>query len=325
MMRFRRYSIELYEELGVFQRSGGLRFASSPEQLKELQRGVSRARGIGLEVELLVVSVDEVVPTPSTGAGVGTGVLGVVIGGGRVTPVVWGVSVDDVAARVSASVVRDRIVPALDRCLPHGKTAGVRAVLGRVDADPYRDAVRDAVAEKPLGNFRNGTQIGSNVLALDPVAARGSNPKRAARVGKRNGQAVYFRFAYKVELGVGHERLRTREPPLQPFVGEGVCQAEHGTRMSMRAEALPNLSTHPLRGGIFRLQLGMLRLQATQLLHERVILTVTYDGCVQHVVVVVVLFDQVAELFNASGRSRAVAVGYRSRKSQERSPSRSDR
>jgi glycine cleavage system aminomethyltransferase T/glycine/D-amino acid oxidase-like deaminating enzyme len=57
MMRFRRYSIELYQELGVFEQVGGLRFASSQEQLKELQRGVSRARGIGLEVEL--VSADE--------------------------------------------------------------------------------------------------------------------------------------------------------------------------------------------------------------------------------------------------------------------------
>ena len=57
MMRFRRYSIELYEELGVFEKVGGLRFASSEEQLKELQRGVSRARGIGLDVEL--VSAEE--------------------------------------------------------------------------------------------------------------------------------------------------------------------------------------------------------------------------------------------------------------------------
>jgi glycine cleavage system aminomethyltransferase T/glycine/D-amino acid oxidase-like deaminating enzyme len=57
MMRFRRYSIELYRELDVFQQVGGLRFASSKEQLKELQRGVSRARGIGLEVDL--ISADE--------------------------------------------------------------------------------------------------------------------------------------------------------------------------------------------------------------------------------------------------------------------------
>jgi glycine cleavage system aminomethyltransferase T/glycine/D-amino acid oxidase-like deaminating enzyme len=53
MMRFRRYSIELYEKLGVFEAVGSLRIASSPEQLMEVKRGISRARGIGLEVDLL--------------------------------------------------------------------------------------------------------------------------------------------------------------------------------------------------------------------------------------------------------------------------------
>src|SRR6186997_3502140 len=53
MMRFRRYSVEIYRELGVFETVGSLRIASSPESLKELQRGVSRARGIGLEADLL--------------------------------------------------------------------------------------------------------------------------------------------------------------------------------------------------------------------------------------------------------------------------------
>src|SRR5919204_559590 len=53
MMRFRRYSIELYRELGIFETVGSLRFASSREQWMELQRGVSRAHGIGLDVELI--------------------------------------------------------------------------------------------------------------------------------------------------------------------------------------------------------------------------------------------------------------------------------
>jgi glycine cleavage system aminomethyltransferase T/glycine/D-amino acid oxidase-like deaminating enzyme len=57
MMRFRRYSVELYERLGVFERVGSLRLASSPEQLLELERAASRARGIGLDVG--VVSADE--------------------------------------------------------------------------------------------------------------------------------------------------------------------------------------------------------------------------------------------------------------------------
>src|SRR3984893_15396482 len=53
MMRFRRYSIELYQRLGVFETVGSLRFASSREQLMEQQRGVSRAHAIGLDVDLV--------------------------------------------------------------------------------------------------------------------------------------------------------------------------------------------------------------------------------------------------------------------------------
>ncbi len=53
MMQFRRYSIELYRRLGVFETVGSLRLASSPEQLGELRRASSRARGIGLEAEVI--------------------------------------------------------------------------------------------------------------------------------------------------------------------------------------------------------------------------------------------------------------------------------
>ncbi len=53
MMAFRRYSIELYRSLGAFETVGSLRLASSPEQLRELERTASRARGIGLEAEVI--------------------------------------------------------------------------------------------------------------------------------------------------------------------------------------------------------------------------------------------------------------------------------
>ncbi len=53
LMQFRKYSIDLYSELGLFEHVGSLRVASSPEQFKELQRSVSRAKGIGMEVEII--------------------------------------------------------------------------------------------------------------------------------------------------------------------------------------------------------------------------------------------------------------------------------
>ncbi|MGH2936040.1 MAG: FAD-dependent oxidoreductase [Gaiellaceae bacterium] len=53
MMRFRRYSVQLYDELGVFEAVGSLRIASSEDSLLELRRGVSRAHAIGLDAELV--------------------------------------------------------------------------------------------------------------------------------------------------------------------------------------------------------------------------------------------------------------------------------
>lgn len=57
MLAWRRYSIELYGRLGAFSAVGSLRLASSPAQLKELERTASRARGVGLDVG--VISADE--------------------------------------------------------------------------------------------------------------------------------------------------------------------------------------------------------------------------------------------------------------------------
>ncbi|GAB4454411.1 MAG: FAD-dependent oxidoreductase [Anaerolineales bacterium] len=53
MLKFRMYSVELYSELGLFNHVGSLRVASSKEQLKELERNVSRAKALGLECEVI--------------------------------------------------------------------------------------------------------------------------------------------------------------------------------------------------------------------------------------------------------------------------------
>ncbi len=62
-------------------------------------------------------------------------------------------SLDEAVARVSASAVKERITSALDRLLWQQKTAEARALLRRVDADPFRDAVRDAVLAEDRAKF----------------------------------------------------------------------------------------------------------------------------------------------------------------------------
>ena len=53
LMQFRKYSIELYSELGLFDHVGSLRVASSKDQLLEFRRSVSRAKAIGMDVEII--------------------------------------------------------------------------------------------------------------------------------------------------------------------------------------------------------------------------------------------------------------------------------
>ncbi len=53
IMRMRKYSTELYQGLKAYSRVGSVNMASSPQMLKTLQRNVSRAKGIGLNVEII--------------------------------------------------------------------------------------------------------------------------------------------------------------------------------------------------------------------------------------------------------------------------------
>src|SRR6202049_2275541 len=53
MMSFRRYSVGLYQELGVFNRVGSVRIASSADTFDDLRRAVSRAAALGLDAELI--------------------------------------------------------------------------------------------------------------------------------------------------------------------------------------------------------------------------------------------------------------------------------
>src|SRR5262249_57256859 len=77
--------------------------------------------------------------------------LGVVAARHRAALTAYGVTPDEgraaeAAGRVNGSLVRDRALTALDRWLAAEPSAGVRAVLRSADPDPYRDAVRDALA-----------------------------------------------------------------------------------------------------------------------------------------------------------------------------------
>jgi len=132
MMRFRRYSIELYEEMGVFEKVGGLRFASSEEQLKELQRGVSRARGIGLDVEL--ISAEEsarLMPAITTKSLHGAVWIP---GDGHLDPHTATHALADAARRLGATVLTQRRVTGIE-LTGKGAVNAIQTDAGRIEAE----------------------------------------------------------------------------------------------------------------------------------------------------------------------------------------------
>jgi 4-methylaminobutanoate oxidase (formaldehyde-forming) len=130
MMRFRRYSIELYRELGFFETVGSLRFASSQQQLMELQRTASRARGIGLEVEL-VSAQDAARLMPAISADSLFGAVWVP-GDGHLDPHTATHALAAAARRLGASVLTHRRVTGIRRA-DDGRVAAVETDEGPIE------------------------------------------------------------------------------------------------------------------------------------------------------------------------------------------------
>ncbi|HST13597.1 MAG TPA: FAD-dependent oxidoreductase [Gaiellaceae bacterium] len=131
MMRFRRYSVQLYEALGVFDAVGSLRIASSRESWLELQRGVSRAHGIGLDAEL--VGPDEVrrlLPEASPDALFGAVWMP---GDGYVDPHIATYAVAAAARELGAEIRTRTLVTGI--AVRDGVVTGVDTEHGRIDAD----------------------------------------------------------------------------------------------------------------------------------------------------------------------------------------------
>jgi glycine cleavage system aminomethyltransferase T/glycine/D-amino acid oxidase-like deaminating enzyme len=132
MMRFRRYSIELYRQLGIFETVGSLRFASSREQFLEQQRGVSRARAIGLDVDMVSAEhAAQLMPAISTDSLYGAVW---VPGDGSLDPHTATFALAKAAGGLGVKVLTDTRVTGLEL----SARGGVQAVLterGRIEAE----------------------------------------------------------------------------------------------------------------------------------------------------------------------------------------------
>ncbi|HEX6788483.1 MAG TPA: FAD-dependent oxidoreductase, partial [Gaiellaceae bacterium] len=167
MMRFRRYSVELYEELGVFETVGSLRMASSRESWLELRRGVSRAHGIGLDAELVgPEEVRRLMPAASPESLYGAVWMP---GDGFVDPHIATYAVANAARELGADIRIHTRVTGID--VRDGAVVAVETEGGRVDADTVVNAAgmwAPRVAEM-VGAFVCSIPVDHQHIALHAV------------------------------------------------------------------------------------------------------------------------------------------------------------
>ncbi len=136
MMRFRRYSVELYKELGVFETVGSLRIAASPESYLELRRGISRAHGIGLDAELVgVEDVAELMPEASPESLFGAVWMP---GDGYVDPHIATYAVASAAGGRGAEIRTHTLVTGIET--RHSEVTAVETESGRIEAETVVNA-----------------------------------------------------------------------------------------------------------------------------------------------------------------------------------------
>lgn len=132
MLAWRRYSIELYRRLGVFSAVGSVRLASSPEQLRELQRTASRARGLGLDVEVIsAAEARRLLPAISPVSLYGAVHLP---GDGFLDPHAATFALADAARQLGVRIRTGTLVEAIERS-PGGEIRRVQTSSGPIDCE----------------------------------------------------------------------------------------------------------------------------------------------------------------------------------------------
>ena len=114
-------------------------------------------------------------------------------------------------------------------------------------------------------------------------------------------QAVHLGFAHVVERFAGEGADETRLELADLVGGIGVVQAEHGSPVPDRGEALRHGPADALGGGVGRDEIRMGVLQRLQFAEEAIVLGVCDLRPILHVVAVAVVVEQRAQLFGADG------------------------
>ena len=184
---------------------------------------------------------------------------------------------------------------------------GVEVGDGHVDLAAHLEhvGVRAPGVGQLCGHVLDGGDVGGDVLARHAVAPCGGLHETTLLIHERHGDAVDLGLAregqrVEVERRVGPAQAVA--PGAQLVLVERVVEAHHRDAVAHLLEETRGRGTHRLGRRVRRHQGGIVRLELAQLKDEDVVLRVGDRGRVEHVVELVVVPDQRAQLLDARHR-----------------------
>jgi hypothetical protein len=195
------------------------------------------------------------------------------------------------------------------RIVPAAAFLGFTA--GASHFSPDLEALREPSAmQSLLGNGKRhgsyGAHITGDVLARDSITARqGSLQPRSAGAPRlilqRQRNAIHLQFTHETHFSRAHCGPHTALPIPQFLFAVHVVERKHGPRMVHLGEALFGLATYALTGRVRRHQLGMAAFEHAQLPHPGVVLRVSDFRGIQHVILIFVVAELIAQFVDSFG------------------------
>ena len=153
----------------------------------------------------------------------------------------------------------------------------------------------------PQRDRADRAQVLRHVLAHLAVAARSAADERAVLVDERDREPVDLWLGHEVHLAhldalTREIALRAEHPCGELVLVAGVGERQHRLQMPDLVELVERLTADALGGRVRREQIGMVPLEVTQLVQQRVVLDVGDLGVVEDVVAVSVVLELLAEL-----------------------------
>jgi hypothetical protein len=155
----------------------------------------------------------------------------------------------------SVSRVGEHLAPGRGLLFVQRLEVGVR----EVDLAAHLDTLGHALAAQPVRDLADRHDVGRDVLALLPVAARGGQREPPRLVGERDRQPVDLGLGHRLDLGI---RPKPQEPAHAGdevgdlLLGEGVAKRQHRHGVAHLAERLdgrgpdaPGRAVRPPQGG----------------------------------------------------------------------------